>query len=281
MLFLSACSTTRIVYAQADWFAFRQLDKIFDVRADQRAWVKANLERVHHWHRETQLSRYERSLTELLDRYQRGLTKADLYWLLDEVDAHRLAFFDRVMPDLVRLLTDLDARQVRAYTDYSMHRLDKMGQTIELTPQQRMEDRVEQFVERIQRWTGELDAEQVNLVRAELMHIPDYRPLWIDKSRLRRDALLSLLAEPVKADDARHHLHRWWRDLRTGYSDEALRIRAAMIDGVFDLLVKLDRELNQYQRRMIIQRLQKYLRDVTRLKATQTAQNELQPQRVV
>ena len=171
LLGLTACSGTRLLYQNLDWLAFEAMDDRFEIRPDQEDWVKASLDNLHGWHRVTQLPAYRLTLDELAVRFGDGLDAGDLAWLDRQVERHRRTLVDLVVPELARFLADLDQEQLARYTEASRETIDEAAEQLEWSPRKRQAYRLETFVDRIERWTGELSRDQLGGLELSLIHI--------------------------------------------------------------------------------------------------------------
>jgi hypothetical protein len=256
--FLSGCSTTRLLYNNLDWLAFEALDERFDVRADQVDWVEERLERLHDWHRRTQLPAYRATLSDLAVRFDDGLSLADLRWLESRVETHRLALVERLVPELAVFLADLDDAQIARFAEVSEEQLVEAGEPLALGPAARAAQRLDAFVERIEPWTGSLTEAQSSALAADVGRQPDLLGAWIAHRRERRDTLLAVLAQRPTAAAIETLLFGWWRDLENGYPGDYAVARRAARDALFDLLVKLDASLASAQRERVVDKLEDY-----------------------
>ena len=256
---LSACSGTRLLYNNLDWLAFEALDERFDVRADQVERVKGRLDALHEWHRTTQLPAYRQSLRELAARYADGLTAADLAWLEQRLERHRLALVERTVPELASFLADLDRAQLARYGKFWAAELEEAEEPLKLSPEQRLARRVEAFLERIEPWTGDLDGTQVDALQQDIAEMPDIRLAWLAQRQARRTAFLDLLSTRPRSDRIERRLYDWWRDLDAAYPPAYVAQRRAVRDRLYELLIALDTRLTSRQRARVLDRLHDYV----------------------
>ena len=55
LLALAGCSSLRLVYNHGDTVLYWWLDAYVDFNADQKVWVKKDIDNLFSWHRKTQL----------------------------------------------------------------------------------------------------------------------------------------------------------------------------------------------------------------------------------
>ncbi|MEJ2576205.1 MAG: DUF6279 family lipoprotein [Gammaproteobacteria bacterium] len=258
VLALAGCSATRLFYSHLDWLAFQALDERFGVRTDQADWVEHRLDVLHRWHRQTQLPAYRETLDALSARFADGLTATDLHWLEARIERHRRALVERIVPELAVFMADLDAAQRERYAAVTEEQLAEAAEPLALEPKARVAERLEQFVERIEPWTGDLTRAQRRGLEGDVARQPDLLAPWLDQRRQRRDALLDLLARQPEPAQIENLLFGWWRDLDRAYPPDYVIARHAARDQLFELLVRLDDRLSDEQRERVQAKLNDY-----------------------
>jgi len=256
---LVACSSTRLLYQNLDWLAFEAMDDRFDIRSDQEGWVKASLSNLHSWHRVTQLPAYRRTLDELALRFADGLDAEDLAWLDEDVERHRRALVDLVVPELARFLADLDDEQLAHFTVASQESIDEAAEQLKWSPRRRQEYRFETFVDRIEPWTGDLSTEQLRSLERDVAALSDIRREWIEQRRERLRAFTELLSTQPGQAAIEAALSAWWSDLDASYPSDYVARRGLLKQQMFGLLVRLDAGLTPQQREHVIDRLDGYV----------------------
>jgi hypothetical protein len=256
---LVACSSTRLLYQNLDWLTFEAMDGRFDIRSDQEGWVKASLSKLHSWHRVTQLPAYRRTLDELALRFADGLDAEDLAWLDEDVERHRRALVDLVVPELARFLADLDDEQLARFKVASQESIDEAAEQLEWSLRRRQEYRFETFVDRIEPWTGDLSTEQLRSLEQDVAALSDMRREWIEQRRERLRALMALLSTQPGQAAIEAALHKWWGDLDASYPPDYVARRGLLKQQMFGLLVRLDAGLTPRQRAHVIDRLDGYV----------------------
>ena len=259
LLGLTACSGTRLLYQNLDWLAFEAMDDRFEIRPDQEDWVKASLDDLHGWHRVTQLPAYRLTLDELAVRFGDGLDAGDLVWLDRQVERHRRTLVDLVVPELARFLADLDQEQLARYTEASREAIDEAAEQLEWSQRKRQAYRLETFVDRIERWTGELSQDQLGGLGRDVAGLADIRREWIAQRRARLQELTELLSGNPGPEVIEAALYSRWKDLDRANPSGYVAHRNRLKRQVFDLLVRLDATLTPAQRRHVSERLEGYV----------------------
>ncbi|MGW8311039.1 MAG: DUF6279 family lipoprotein [Thiogranum sp.] len=210
-LLSSACSRTEFAYRHADraleYYAWRTVD----ITADQRNDWQPLIERVLHKHREKELP----LIMAYLDLAGRKFSATDASvgtdclldgaWFLYQRHA-RLAI-DLAVP----LLAHLDTDQVAHLADYTSLRQEKaLERYLNPDPERRKASRLERFVDRIERWTGRLNARQQQQISDGLEQIPDLSGAWLAYREQQTATLLRALEAGAEATAVRARLESWW-----------------------------------------------------------------------
>lgn len=107
---LSSCSFT-FVYNHLDWWAGWYLDDYVSLDNDQQQAFDDAFERLHLWHRKTQLIAYKTQVEQLKDDVNNGINKEQLAFHLTELKNHWQVFRAQLKPDLIALSQLLSAEQ--------------------------------------------------------------------------------------------------------------------------------------------------------------------------
>src|SRR5262249_5005659 len=86
----SGCSTLRFAYNTADIYLRRQLGKYLDVQAAQVEEVERHIAAFLAWHRVNALPQYIQIVNEANSRFARGISREDLVWGYDSLQAQVL-----------------------------------------------------------------------------------------------------------------------------------------------------------------------------------------------
>lgn len=247
LLLLASCSRTGIVYNNADWFMYRWADGLLDARPAQRERWQALFEQALSEHRRELLPQ----VVVLLDRASRdvgdGLGHAGLECLLHSGRDLLRAHGQLAINPALAVLSSVDADQ-REHLRQQLRERDAEYREDYLPedPVERESKRVERYLERIERWTGELTTAQTRLVEKVVGTMPDIAADWLEYRQAQQARLVALL----DADDRealRAFLHAWWVEQR----DRDSRLVAGVdriTTATIDLLVALDGTLDSSQR---------------------------------
>ena len=236
-LLVSACSRTEFAYRNADWlleyYARQTVDASAAQRDDWRPVLASTLER----HREEALP----LVIAYLDLAGRIVRQADssigAACLLDGAlllsQRHARLAVDLSVP----LLTTLDAAQVRYLAEYVAQRQqDAAKRYLDPDTARRKASRQERFIDRIETWTGKLNADQRQQVSEALKRIPDLSAPWLAYRAQQTDRLLGMLEAGTSAKALRRYLNDWWvqQDGRSAEYRQLWRIAKYEIEPPID-----------------------------------------------
>ncbi|MEY3461803.1 MAG: hypothetical protein RLZZ03_1456 [Pseudomonadota bacterium] len=217
MLIISVqgCSTVRLAYNQAPLAAYWYLDDYVDFSDEQKPAVKAALNELHHWHRQTQLPAYIETLQKMQRQMPESLTPAkacDFYQEVQErlmMSLEGAVRFDQTPAASFNLqkLATLDRNQLlNMERKFAKSNVKYREDYLSGSPRQVAEKRLEQAVSRTESLYGKLDERQQALLQTRLEQT-GFDPEMAYAERLRRQqdmlqALRSLASGAVLASGA-------------------------------------------------------------------------------
>ena len=268
-LLLGGCGAIRTVYNQAEHVLAWRADDYFDLTEEQKRLFHARFERLHAWHRGTQLQTYASLLESVDQRINRGPATSDVDWAAAEIRSRSHALLLHAQPDIAALLATLSDQQVanarRRFERDNRRFARERGVGAPVEEQRRL--RAKRILEGLEHWTGPLDARQQERIAA----LSDALPLdaaFHQNDRLRRQreflALLDLRREPERfAARLRDWLADWDASRPSEIDAEAKRYS----DAYARMLTEIFAELRPDQRRRISERVRWYIsamRDLSR-----------------
>lgn len=262
--------TTSFVYNRLDTLASWYLENLVSLNDDQRAELRAWLERTLAWHRESELTRYADFVRDVSATVAQP-SPPETY------DAMRVRFqglidglIAKTAPEASQLLLRLSPQQVD----------ELIGNLEEKTRERTQEDaeavaenewRPEQakgFIKQVKRWTGSVTPRQKELVAATIAQLEPTYEDWAESQRAWRDTLRAALAQQRAAteDDAAaprlvELLEDPDRQWTPAYSQKVARNR----ERYQRLLMDLDASLTSQQRTHLRTELDKLADALARL----------------
>lgn len=191
---LAACSSLRLAYNNGDTLLYWWLDGYVDLNAEQKSWVKRDIDKLFQWHRKTQLEDY----IQVLQTGQRQLAGnpgvSDLLGDFDEIKQRTQRLLLQAKPELAELARSLQPDQIATLekkfaTNVEDFRKKNMKGDREAQQKFRYKKSMEQF----ELWFGKFTAEQ----EAQIRKASDARPLdndiWLAERQRRQQAILTLV----------------------------------------------------------------------------------------
>lgn len=200
MAVLAGCSSLRLAYNHGDTLLYWWLDAYVDFNADQKGWVKKDIDDLFHWHRKTQLHDY----VQILQTGQRQLagnpTAADLINDYDEVKSRTQLLLFKALPELADLVRSLQPAQIAALDKkFTANNAEFRKKNMKGDTDAQLKFRYKKSMEQFELWFGNFSAEQ----EAQIRKASDARPLdndiWLDE-RMRRQKNILTLVQKVQRE---------------------------------------------------------------------------------
>ena len=262
----AGCALT-FVYRHADWLILRQLDRYFDLTADQRRDLTVRLTPLLARHRHEAIPEYEAALLELRQRLARGLAGGDIDWVYTTYDRLRADLFERIVADGGVFLASVDQHQVQRLQQVLRKDSRKARRLAEAPATARLDTRAKATIDTLEDWLGSLSADQRVHIRTLSLALPDTQPVWVAYQQQRQQELLALLRQPrtpeLVARELRAMLVYQEHTAPPAYQETVHRMRAAVKEMVLDI----DRHLTSDQRGHAIARLQRFIDQLHALQA--------------
>jgi hypothetical protein len=266
---LVACTTARFAYNQAPHLSHWWLDNHFDFSDAQSVQVRDGIDGFFSWHRREELPAYAGLLRQWQAMALRDVTAdevcaqfeaiRDRLWVAGE---RVIGPFARIAPQLsAAQLDNLQSRQARSNREFERDFLRG-------TREQRLQRRLDNAVERSERFYGPLGEDQRALLRQWLERSPwDAQRTQAERLRRQADLLQALQAaqrDPAQAEAAlRAHAEGLLRSPAPGYrahSEAAIRHGCAQFAA-------LHNSTTPTQRGQLVRALQDYESDFAVLSA--------------
>lgn len=196
VLLLGACSTARLAYNQAPTIAYWWIDGHVDLTDAQSSQLRSDIDSFFAWHRRTELPRYAGQIVQWQDLIQRDLQPEQVCQAFGFVrEAYRRSL-ERGLEPLAVLALQLSAAQLehlrrhqekgdQAYTD----------KYLAGTPGERLETRLERYVDRYETLYGGLSQQQTQQLKTALQRSSfDARRSLAERQR-RQAALLQTIRQ--------------------------------------------------------------------------------------
>lgn len=276
MMMLGGCSRTDMVYSNADWLLQRWAAGLLDPDSGQRDSWESVMDLAMQVHRRDLLPDVIWTLRTAEVAAVDGLDRQELSCWVD--------LFEQVYRDHARwavgpavtVLSDVTPVQVEHLAGELRERNQEYRDNyLDADLEQRQLARVERFVERIERWTGDLSTEQLRLVEQSVSAMPDLTGAWLAYREGRQQHLLELLRADVDREVLQDYLSAWWIEL-AGRPAELVEGMEGLRRNNMDLILRLDANLSAAQRATFIEQVAGLRNDLKRILDEQGRQVTMQ-----
>ena len=191
---LPACSAIKIAYNQSPDLTYWYLDSYADFSDAQSLRLKADLNGLQAWHRQTQLPAYAALLQDLQRQMSADMSQTQACVVFADVRRKLIAVADKSEPALAALVTSLDASQIqhlerrfaKGNTEYREEYLDAPAQKVRAL-------RLDKAISRAEMLYGRLDKQQTAMMgRMFDQSVFDAPRAYAERLRRQRDVLQTL-----------------------------------------------------------------------------------------
>lgn len=248
MAVTAGCAVIPFAYRHADSLILWQVDRYFDLTAEQRADLSARLKPVLARHRREALPQYGRVLVDANTRVERGLTGDDIDWFYGVMERLRSDLLERVVADGGWFLASVSPSQVKHLESVFLRDNEKAARLAEGLAEDRGRRLGQQTVDFVEDWAGDLSREQRAQILVWSRLLPDNQPVWVRYRRQRQQEWLALLRRPLTpvaaTDELRMALIHQDQTAPGWYRDTIREWRA----GIKAMALQIDRILTPRQR---------------------------------
>ena len=205
-LLLSACSTVKIAYNQAPELLYWYFDAYADFSDAQSPQVKGDLNRLHDWHRHTQLPDYVVLLQGAQRQVRADISPPQACEVYADVRRKLLAVYQHAEPSVAVLAASLDAAQLQHMERrFAKGNAEFRADFVDGTPDAMRKRRLKKAVSRAEMLYGRLDDRQMAMLSRVIGQSGfDAARSYAERLRRQRDALdtFRALAATPAADRA-------------------------------------------------------------------------------
>lgn len=268
LLLAGGCSMVRVGYNHFDSVAAWMAHDYFDLNGGQRDQFAQRFERLHAWHRRTQLPEYAQFLTDMQSRARRGLRETDMLWLIDGFRQRYARIAAHGAADAADLLATLTPEQIQTFRQQvdSDNKKFVREHRINDSEAERRKVMQQRTLTQLRDWVGPLTDSQEARAIALLKTLPLVDRLR-HEDRLRRQREFLALLELRGGDRAlfAQRLRDWLEHWESGRSAEQTRLFDESWKKRAGFHAAMDRLLTPAQRGHLVQRLQDYIDDFREL----------------
>ena len=267
---LQGCSAIKLGYSQADDLAYWWLDGYADFSSAQSQRLRSGLREVHRWHRTQELPLLAAWLQQAQSLAAEHVSADQICQLADAGQLRLNALTAKAMPALTAVAMDLSGKQL-AHLERQWAKKNAAWQDdwLKLSPAERDQKRLANFVDRFESFYGSLTPAQVQLLRQQVQQSV-WTAQWGWQDRLhKQQQLLELLRayplkspNPVLAQEELLSLVLGWTSTTEGFGFET---RQRLKQEACINMAQLHNTTTAAQRLKAAQRLRAYARDLQEL----------------
>src|SRR5262245_36907711 len=171
---LAGCNLLYLSYSNLDTYATSVADDYFDLDLRQKQDFRTRFDRLHAWHRYEQLPDYVVFLKDTKGRVERGVSRADVLWVVDGAQERYRVIIRKSTDDAAALLMTITPEQLNALQrqwDKDNRRFSREHRLAESAEEQRKAS-VRRTLSRVREWTGSLSSEQETKITAMVAQLP-------------------------------------------------------------------------------------------------------------
>ena len=257
VLGLVGCSSTKMAYRYADWGIVWWVEDYVTLTADQKQQLNSDIDQLRQWHCSAELPRYQAWLDELeSDVSSNPPDKATVDYHQQQLFSFFPSLLEKATPVAVNLLSSLSDEQVQELANNMAQSQREMeDEVLADSPEATAEARAERTAERVERWLGDLNSEQRDIVRQWSANRGEQTEIWLQGRRNWQLALLELLENrnaPTFEAELEYLILNSEEVRGEAYKAMMAESRAAMSSLMHDLIMAGDREtLAQLQDRTV------------------------------
>lgn len=203
---LAGCSSIRLAYGNAPQLLWWWIDGYVDFSSEQSPAVKQALDKLHEWHRSTQLPELVALLASAQGPITEPTTAAQACRWQTQVREALEPTLQRALQLAAEQLPGLGEAQFRHMDQrYAKGNAEMKRDFLQADPEERLDAAVKRTMERVERVYGRVGDAQKRVVREGVAASPFDPELWLaERQRRQRDVLQTLrklAAEKAGADE--------------------------------------------------------------------------------
>ena len=243
---LVGCSSTKLAYRYADWGIVWWVEDYVTLTDDQKQQLNNDIEQLRQWHCSAELPRYQAWLDELeSDVSSSTPDQATVNYHQQQLFSFFPSLLERATPVAANLLSSLSDEQVKELAEnMAQSQRDMEEEFLADSPDATAEARAERTAERVERWLGELNPQQRDIVQRWSANRGAQTEIWLQGRRNWQLALLDVLEvrdEPTFESELRYLILNSEEVRGEAYKTMMAESRVAMASLMHDLILAGDR----------------------------------------
>lgn len=258
--FLTGCSSTSLVYNNADWLIRSKIDDYFPLSGPQQQQLDTDIDTILQWHRQQELVAYSDALNRFTQQYADGLSSEELDLFFDQVSSARIRLVETSIPTASQFLSTVSIKQIDNYDRVFLEKSDKQAKELELSADVYAAENFTDFIENLEEWFGDFDEKQMVQLRTISDARPDNRQYWFQKRTLRHQSFSVFLRSQPSKEKIEQYLRDRFLELKRTDAQEQNFSRQERLYWV-STLISIDKVITTKQRKKFIRRLSNYSSD--------------------
>lgn len=269
-LLLCGCSTSSLLYRNADWYLEHKIDGYASFNAGQKEMIRREVVDYMRWHRKYALPEYINFLQNLngVAQYQGRLSAETAAGLrIQLTNLYRMSLQPAIRPT-ARLLSSLDSAQIRELEasfakEIRKQKQDRLGGSLD----EDLEKRADKTVSFLEWLAGDLDREQERKIRTMSRSLPFVSPMYLQNREANQHRLIALLNGRASTKEIGLFLSSWILtpdEHRDSYQQHAIETFETESDK---MIVQIHALLTAKQKEHIRALTSSYIEDMRRLSA--------------
>ncbi len=256
---ISSCSFAEIAYNNLDWYMVWQVNKFIDLDASQERFVTQAAEEYLSWHRAEELPKYRYLLSHIRTMASDSLTTDEVDSIYALMKERILVLMDSASDETADLLLSLTPEQIDGM-EKRMEKNNRRWEKKDADEESVSKKRTERVRDRVEDWIGRLTTSQSEWVMQYAAQMPSSTAHWLEHRRWRQKHLLQILRSRVETAEKKKAIERWVTRPEDGRSEEYIKVDEDMREAWIRFIVELDRRLEPFQRKLLLENLTKYIR---------------------
>lgn len=255
---LAGCGTLEFFYNRADWLATEYVEGIVSLDEAQSSELSQRFEATLEWHRTEELPRYEALLAAADALVRNDAPASGIEALVLRAEQRRAILGARLAEAVAPTIVSLSAEQIDELAGSLAERArEREAKFAQSDPAARLEARRERMRERVERWTGALSDEQIEIVGVASDAFPDETGNWAGWQRRAGDELVTLLRTGAGVAEVRTHLANWLGGT-TSRPAEVVASAAAWRTGIVAFVRTVNAMMTERQRTHVLELMAEY-----------------------
>jgi hypothetical protein len=195
-LLIASCSTTSLVYRNAEWYLQYKINTYTSFNAQQKKMISVQIADYMRWHRKNALPDYIKFLQNLngAAQFDGRIQPGEITLLRTDL----LDLYKRTLVPLVRptadMLASLDDQQIQELDMNLTHELDEQKrEQLDVTPAQYRDRRADRTVDFMEWLAGSLGRDQEAKVRQMSRELPFVADIYLQQRQVNQKRLMDVV----------------------------------------------------------------------------------------